>query len=142
MPDFDSVYRVIRRRGEPEVRSLDAYRRAGGYAALEKAVREQTPEQVIQQVLDAKLRGRGGAGRPTGEKWRIVRRQDDNIKYVFAMLTMQMHVRGLCALCWSAIRTRLSRASCFQLTQSERRKRISSHVVSTLKRYASDAPTA
>ncbi len=82
MPDFDSAYRVIRGRGEPEVRSLDAYRRAGGYAALEKAVREQTPEQVIQQVLDAKLRGRGGAGRPTGEKWRIVRRQDDNIKYV------------------------------------------------------------
>ena len=82
MPDFDSSYRVLRRRGEPDLRSLDAYRHAGGYSALEKAIREQTPEQVIQQVLDAKLRGRGGAGRPTGEKWRIVRRQDDDTKYV------------------------------------------------------------
>src|SRR5215470_1875117 len=82
MPDFDSSYRVLRRRGEPDVRSLDAYRRAGGYTALEKVIREQTPEQVIQQVSDVKLRGRGGAGRLTGEKWRIVRRQDDNIKYL------------------------------------------------------------
>ncbi|HVB73241.1 MAG TPA: NADH-ubiquinone oxidoreductase-F iron-sulfur binding region domain-containing protein [Ktedonobacteraceae bacterium] len=82
MPEFDTSYRVIRRRGEPDVRSFDAYRRAGGYAALENAIREQTPEQIIQQVLDAKLRGRGGAGRPTGEKWRLVRRQVDDIKYV------------------------------------------------------------
>ena len=82
MPEFDTSYRVLRRRGEPDVRSLDAYRRAGGYAALEKAIREQTPEQVIQQVVDAKLRGRGGAGRLAGEKWRIVRRTDEDQKYV------------------------------------------------------------
>src|SRR6266704_116674 len=82
MPEFDSAYRVIRRRDEPDIRSLESYRRLGGYTALEKAVREQTPEQVIQQVLDAKLRGRGGAGRLTAEKWRIVRRQDDAIKYL------------------------------------------------------------
>src|SRR6266566_6743284 len=82
MPEFDSAYRVIRRLGEPDIRSLDAYRQQGGYSALEKAVREQTPEQIILQVLDAKLRGRGGAGRLTGEKWRIVRRQDDNSRYV------------------------------------------------------------
>ena len=82
MPEFDSSYRVLRRRGEPDVRSLEAYRRNSGYTALEKAIREQTPEQVIQQVIDAKLRGRGGAGRLTGEKWRIVRGTDDNQKYV------------------------------------------------------------
>src|SRR5437763_11747181 len=82
MPEFDSSYRVLRRRGEPDVRSLDAYRRNSGYAALEKAIREQTPEQVIQQVIDARLRGRGGAGRRAGEKWRIARRQDDSPKYV------------------------------------------------------------
>jgi NADH-quinone oxidoreductase subunit F len=74
-------YRVIRRRGEPDVRSLDAYRRNGGYAALEKALKE-LPDQVIQQVIDAKLRGRGGAGRLTGEKWRIVQRTNDEPKYV------------------------------------------------------------
>ncbi|HYX51119.1 MAG TPA: NADH-quinone oxidoreductase subunit L, partial [Ktedonobacteraceae bacterium] len=82
MPEFDSTYRVIRRRGEQDIRSLDSYRRIGGYSALERAVREQTPDQVIQQVLDARLRGRGGAGRLTAEKWRIVRRQDDPVKYV------------------------------------------------------------
>jgi NADH:ubiquinone oxidoreductase subunit F (NADH-binding) len=82
MPEFDTSYRVLRRRGEADVRSLEAYRRNGGYSALERAVREQTPEQVIQQVTDAKLRGRGGAGRLTGEKWRIVSRTDDNQKYV------------------------------------------------------------
>ncbi|HEY6406487.1 MAG TPA: hypothetical protein VIY29_03355, partial [Ktedonobacteraceae bacterium] len=82
MPEFDSSYRLLRRRGEPDVRSLDAYRRAGGYTALEKAMREQTPEQIIEQVIDAKLRGRGGAGRLTGEKWRIVRHADDTLRYV------------------------------------------------------------
>ncbi|HEX7735996.1 MAG TPA: NADH-ubiquinone oxidoreductase-F iron-sulfur binding region domain-containing protein [Ktedonobacteraceae bacterium] len=80
MPDIE--YRVIRRRGELDMRSLDAYRRAGGYSALEQAVRQQSPEQVIQQVLDAKLRGRGGAGRLTGEKWRVVRAQENLSRYV------------------------------------------------------------
>src|SRR5579884_4365984 len=82
MPEFDASYRLIRKRGEPDMRSLDAYRRAGGYSALQKAIRELAPEQIIQQVGDAKLRGRGGAGVPTADKWRIVRRQDDPIRYV------------------------------------------------------------
>src|SRR5579859_1223163 len=82
MPDFDNYYRVIRRRSDADVRSLEAYRRAAGYIALESALREQTPGQIIDQVMDAKLRGRGGAGRLTGEKWRIVRSMDDNQKYV------------------------------------------------------------
>jgi len=80
MPDIE--YRVIRRRGELDVRSLDAYRRTGGYTALEQAIRTQSPEQIIQQVLDAKLRGRGGAGRLTGEKWRVVSRQENTSRYV------------------------------------------------------------
>ncbi|HLI71697.1 MAG TPA: NADH-ubiquinone oxidoreductase-F iron-sulfur binding region domain-containing protein [Ktedonobacteraceae bacterium] len=80
MPEFE--YCVIRRRGELDVRSLDAYRRSGGYSALEKALRELSPEQIVQQVLEAKLRGRGGAGRLTGEKWRVVRSQDDFTRYV------------------------------------------------------------
>ncbi len=82
MPEFDSLYRVLRRRSEPDLRSLDSYRRAGGYSALEKAIRQQTPEQLIQQVAAAKLRGRGGAGRLTGEKWRLVRHADEEQKYV------------------------------------------------------------
>ena len=82
MPDSKTMYRVLRRPEDPDVRSLDAYRQAGGYAALEKAIRQQTPDQVTQQVLDAKLRGRGGAGRLAGEKWRIVRQTEDDQKYV------------------------------------------------------------
>jgi len=80
MPDME--YRVIRRRGELDVRSLDAYRRTGGYLALEKALREQSPQQLVQQVLDARLRGRGGAGCLTGEKWQVVRAQDTLSRYV------------------------------------------------------------
>ncbi|HEU5229121.1 MAG TPA: NADH-ubiquinone oxidoreductase-F iron-sulfur binding region domain-containing protein [Ktedonobacteraceae bacterium] len=82
MPDFEKSYRVLRRPDAPSVYSLNAYRSAGGYAALEKALQQQTPEQVIQQVIDARLRGRGGAGRLTGEKWRIVSQGADDQKYV------------------------------------------------------------
>jgi NADH-quinone oxidoreductase subunit F len=82
MPNVENSYRVLRRAEDPDVRSLDAYRNAGGYAALERAIRQQTPEGIIRQVTDAKLRGRGGAGRLTGEKWRIVRETEDDQKYV------------------------------------------------------------
>jgi NADH:ubiquinone oxidoreductase subunit F (NADH-binding) len=80
MPDF--LYRVLQRQNAADVRSLQAYRDSGGYAALEKAIRQLTPEQVIQQVIDARLRGLGGAGRLAGEKWRIVRQTADDQKYV------------------------------------------------------------
>jgi len=82
MPDFAKSYRLLRRQGEASLRSLAAYREAGGYSAVEKALRQQTPEQIIQQVTDAQLRGRGGAGRLAGEKWRIVRQSPDDQKYV------------------------------------------------------------
>jgi NADH-quinone oxidoreductase subunit F len=82
MPKFESSYRVLRRAGSPDVRSLSAYRSENGYTALEKAVREQSSDLVIQQVVEAKLRGRGGAGRLAGEKWRIVRQTADEQKYV------------------------------------------------------------
>ena len=59
-----------------------AYRQESGYVAIEKALREQSADQVVQQVIQAKLRGRGGAGRLAGEKWRIVRQAPDEQKYV------------------------------------------------------------
>lgn len=50
------------------------YRGEGGFAALAKALREMTPEGVQQAVIDSGLRGRGGAGFPTGKKWSFVPR--------------------------------------------------------------------
>ncbi|GAC1372417.1 MAG: hypothetical protein NVS2B12_26440 [Ktedonobacteraceae bacterium] len=82
MPDFENSYRVLRRESDSDVRSLNAYRDAKGYTALEDAIRVQTPAWVNQQVTEAKLRGRGGAGRLTGEKWRIARQYEDDQKYV------------------------------------------------------------
>lgn len=67
MADFEPVLlRRILRKASP---SLDAYRADGGYQALQKAVHEMTPAQVIAAVKDSGLRGRGGAGFPCGLKW-------------------------------------------------------------------------
>ena len=48
---------------------IDEYERAGGYQAVRKALKQMSPEEVVGAVKDAGLRGRGGAGFPTGVKW-------------------------------------------------------------------------
>jgi NADH-quinone oxidoreductase subunit F len=53
----------------PDSTTLTAYRESGGYRALERALKEMTPEQVTEEVKASGLRGRGGAGFPTGMKW-------------------------------------------------------------------------
>lgn len=70
-------------RGVPEGREgLDAHRARGGYRALEKALKEMSPQAVIQEVSAAGLRGRGGAGFPTGKKWAITAACADAPRYV------------------------------------------------------------
>lgn len=61
---------------------LDEYLSHGGFGALEKAVTTMTPETIIELVERSGLRGRGGAGFPTGRKWRLVRNTPADRKYV------------------------------------------------------------
>ncbi|MCC5868818.1 MAG: NADH-quinone oxidoreductase subunit NuoF [Gammaproteobacteria bacterium] len=63
--------------------SLETYRSVGGYQAWEKILRgEMTPEQVIEEVKASGLRGRGGAGFPTGLKWSFMPRTAPGQKYI------------------------------------------------------------
>jgi len=64
----------------PEV--IDEYIATGGYSALGKVLTEMTPEEVIQQILDSGLRGRGGGGFPTGLKWKLAAGNQADQKYV------------------------------------------------------------
>jgi NADH-quinone oxidoreductase subunit F len=57
--------------------SIGDYERAGGYSAVRKALRSMTPDEVMHEVTESKLRGRGGAGFPTGQKWSFVPRGED-----------------------------------------------------------------
>ena len=67
MAEFEPV--LLRRIFKKASPWLDAYRADGGYRALQKAVHEMTPAQVVDTVKASGLRGRGGAGFPTGLKW-------------------------------------------------------------------------
>jgi NADH-quinone oxidoreductase subunit F len=62
--------------------SLEVYRRNGGYDALKKALQTMSPSDVIEEVKKSALRGRGGAGFPTGMKWSFVPRDSPKPKYV------------------------------------------------------------
>jgi NADH-quinone oxidoreductase subunit F len=73
LPD-ESYYRpqvrlVLRNAGIIDPESIDEYIAVGGYEALRKAVTEMTPDDVINVMKASGLRGRGGAGFPTGVKW-------------------------------------------------------------------------
>ena len=66
----------------PRSENIDTYLANGGYQALSKAVREYTPEQVIDIVIASGLRGRGGAGFPAGRKWSFMPKDPQAVKYV------------------------------------------------------------
>src|ERR1700689_3318635 len=63
---------ISRRWGIKDSRKIDVYLQRDGYKALEKTLKEMTPESIIDEVKKSGLRGRGGAGFPTGMKWSFV----------------------------------------------------------------------
>ncbi|MBQ5933327.1 MAG: 4Fe-4S binding protein [Lachnospiraceae bacterium] len=75
---------ALRNCGVINPENIDEYIGTRGYEALGKVLTSMTPEEVIQVILDSGLRGRGGAGFPTGRKWQLARNlvQDGGQKYV------------------------------------------------------------
>ncbi|MFV1968087.1 MAG: NAD(P)H-dependent oxidoreductase subunit E [Pirellulaceae bacterium] len=61
---------------------LDEYLRHSGFTALQRALEELTPEQIVDEIRASGLRGRGGAGFPTHIKWNMVRNAADGTKYI------------------------------------------------------------
>ena len=77
--------RVISQRfGIRDSRTLKVYEQNEGYAALKKALKDMTPDQIIDEMKKSNLRGRGGAGFPTGMKWAFVPKNSPKPKYVVA----------------------------------------------------------
>ena len=64
------------------IRGYDVYRREGGYASVEKALKTMTPDQVTDEVKKSGLRGRGGAGFPTGMKWSFLAKPEGVPRYL------------------------------------------------------------
>ena len=73
---------VLKNCGHIDAENMNEYLAVGGYQALEKALFEMTPEEVVDEVLESNLRGRGGGGFQTGYKWKQVARQEETIRYV------------------------------------------------------------
>ncbi|MGD9122265.1 MAG: NADH-ubiquinone oxidoreductase-F iron-sulfur binding region domain-containing protein, partial [Desulfobacterales bacterium] len=73
--------RVLANCGRIDPTRIEDYIADGGYQALVKALSKMSPEQVVEEVLTAKLRGRGGAGFPTGLKWKFARQAEGRPKY-------------------------------------------------------------
>ncbi|MBU4232729.1 MAG: NADH-quinone oxidoreductase subunit NuoF [Desulfobacterales bacterium] len=83
LPFFSKQVKIsLRNCGFINPESIEEYIARGGYQALCKAVAEMTPEAVIAEVKASGLRGRGGAGFPTGLKWEFCRNAPGELKYV------------------------------------------------------------
>jgi len=77
---------VLRNVGKIDPSRIQDYIAMGGYSAIVKCLATMTPQGVIYEVINSGLRGRGGAGFPTGRKWSMVARAHNSPKYIVANL--------------------------------------------------------
>jgi NADH-quinone oxidoreductase subunit F len=75
---------ISKRFGIRDSRKIDVYLQHEGYQALEKALKQMTPDQIIDEMKKSNLRGRGGAGFPAGMKWSFVPKDTSKPKYILA----------------------------------------------------------
>lgn len=66
----------------PGINTLEVYRQKGGYESVRKALKEMTPDAIVEEVKKSGLRGRGGAGFPTGMKWSFLDKKSDKPRYL------------------------------------------------------------
>ncbi len=66
----------------PGIEAFDVYRKNGGYASVEKALKTMSPDEVTEEVKKSGLRGRGGAGFPAGMKWSFLDKKSTNPRYL------------------------------------------------------------
>ena len=66
----------------PGINTFDVYRQKGGYRSVEKALKQMSPEEVVEEVKKSGLRGRGGAGFPTGMKWSFLAKPEGVARYL------------------------------------------------------------
>ena len=66
----------------PGINTYEVYRKNGGYASVEKAIKTMTPEAIVEEVKKSGLRGRGGAGFPTGMKWSFLAKPEGVARYI------------------------------------------------------------
>jgi len=77
---------------------INSYIRTGGYDSLRKTIREMTPEKIIEEIKKSGLRGRGGAGFPTGEKWELAVKPARNATHSVAGGTLAKERFFICNL--------------------------------------------
>ncbi|MEI6694427.1 MAG: NADH-quinone oxidoreductase subunit NuoF [Bacteroidota bacterium] len=66
----------------PDINNIAVYLKSGGYSAVEKALKTMNPSEVMEEVRSSGLRGRGGAGFPTGMKWGFIDKKSDKPHYL------------------------------------------------------------